>query len=198
MNTTIRRPMLLAAIALSAAAFVGCTPLAPSGEVSPGASAPTDAAPAPTSSPTAAATIEAVASVESQLTYLIEEEKLAHDVYVTLGDLWGAGIFDSIAASETTHQDQVAALLPAYGVPDPRVDAVGVFTDPTLQSLYDELIAKGSQSLPDALQVGITIEQTDIADLTETIATAPADVVIVLERLLAGSQNHLAAFERQA
>ena len=74
---------------------------------------------------------------------------------------------------------------------------MGVFTDPALQSLYDELIAKGSQSLADAVQVGITIEQTDIADLSKTIATAPADVVIVLERLLAGSQNHLAAFERQ-
>jgi len=34
-------------------------------------------------------------------------------------------------------------------------------------------------------------------NLSKTIATAPADVVIVLERLLAGSQNHLAAFERQ-
>ncbi len=72
-----------------------------------------------------------------------------------------------------------------------------MFTDPALQALHDELLARGSQSLADAIAVGVTIEQTDIADLSDAIPTAPGDVAIVLERLLAASQNHLAAFERQ-
>ncbi|GAA2032388.1 hypothetical protein GCM10009819_15510 [Agromyces tropicus] len=133
------------------------------------------------------------------LAYLIEEEKLAHDVYVTLGDLWGANVFTNITASETTHQELVRPLLDARGIDDPRSDEVGVFTDPELQALYDELVARGSTSLDEAIQVGIAIEQKDLDDLGAAIAAEDeADVVSVLERLYAGSENHLASFERLA
>jgi hypothetical protein len=133
------------------------------------------------------------------LLYLIEEEKLAHDVYVTLADQWGTQVFSNIAASEVTHQSLVAPLLEERGIDDPRSSEVGVFTDPTLQALYDELVARGSLSLDDAIEVGLTIEETDIADLADAIgAEDEADVVGVLERLLAGSENHLRAFERLA
>lgn len=133
------------------------------------------------------------------LLHLIEEEKLAHDVYVTLGEQWGSRIFENIAASETVHQTFVAPLLDARAIEDPRSSEVGVFTDPGLQALYDQLIAQGSQSLDAALAVGITIEQMDIADLGSAIeAEDEADVISVLERLLAGSENHLRSFERLA
>ena len=118
-------------------------------------------------------------------------------MYVTLGDAWDLRIFDQIAASETSHQNAVAGLLEAYQITDPRLDGVGEFSDPALQSLYDTLVAQGLASQAGAIQAGITIEQTDIADLSSRIATAPADVAAVLESLLRGSENHLAAFERQ-
>lgn len=133
------------------------------------------------------------------LLFLIEEEKLAHDVYVTLADQWGTQVFSNIAGSESTHQDLVAPLLDERDIEDPRSAEVGVFTDPALQALYDELVARGSQSLDDAIEVGITIEEKDITDLGAAIASEDeADVVSVLERLLAGSENHLRAFERLA
>jgi len=43
---------------------------------------------------------------------------------------------------------------------------LGVFDDPELQALYTKLIHGGSESLIDALRVGVFIEITDIADLT--------------------------------
>jgi hypothetical protein len=131
------------------------------------------------------------------LLFLVEEEKLAHDVYVTLADQWGTRVFSNIAASEVAHQSLVAPLLEERDIDDPRSSEVGVFTDPSLQALYDDLVARGSQSLDDAIQVGIAIEETDIADLGAAIASEDeSDVVGVLERLLAGSENHLRAFER--
>jgi hypothetical protein len=185
-------PTALAALALTAGLLAGCAPSEPQSE---------DDARAPSPSATVSApprTVESAASVESQLRYLIEEEKLAHDVYVALGNLWGARVFENIAASERTHEDAVADLLPVYGVEDPRAPEPGVFTDPGLQALYDDLVEAGSHSREDAIQVGITIEQTDIADLGAALTGAPEDVALVLERLLAASENHLAAFERQA
>jgi len=55
---------------------------------------------------------------------------------------------------------------------------VGTFTNPELQELYDLLVETGSQSLADALRVGVAIEEIDILDLEEWIAqTNPADIV---------------------
>jgi hypothetical protein len=137
-------------------------------------------------------------ALAAELLFIVEEEKLAHDVYVALNDVWDARVFANISRAETQHAASVAMLLDAYGLDDPRSDQEGVFTDPTLQALYDDLVASGSESWEAAVQAGITVEETDIADLTEALAAAPDDVRVVLERLLAGSQRHLEAFKRQA
>lgn len=130
------------------------------------------------------------------LLFMREEEKLAHDVYVTLYDQWGLRVFSNIAASEQKHTDAVAALLAAYELEDPTVgNGVGEFTNPALQSLYDELIAQGSVSAAEALKVGVAIEELDIADLELRIAeTDNADIKLLYSNLLAGSENHLRAF----
>ncbi|MGR2752315.1 DUF2202 domain-containing protein [Agromyces arachidis] len=132
----------------------------------------------------------------ASLRYLIEEEKLAHDVYVTLSERWSLPVFDNIAASEVTHQDLVAPLLEARDLDDPRSAEVGEFTDPALQAMYDDLVARGTSSLDEAVAVGVLIEQTDIADLSAAIEGADDEAIVsVMERLLAGSENHLRAFE---
>jgi hypothetical protein len=139
-----------------------------------------------------------VSETERLLVYLIEEEKLAHDVYTVLYEQYGSKVFGNILESETTHQDQVMALLDVYGVDDPRSSELGVFNDPVLQKLYDQLIELGSKSPADAYQVGVMIEEKDIADISTQLATATnQDVIDVLERLRSGSENHLRAFNRQ-
>ena len=132
------------------------------------------------------------------LTYLIEEEKLAHDVYTVLYEEYDSQVFANILESESTHQEQVLVLLAAYGVDDPRSSEIGVFNDPELQALFDTLIAKGMLSETDAFEVGVMIEEKDIADITTQLETASdADVIDTLERLRSGSENHLRAFNRQ-
>ncbi len=128
-----------------------------------------------------------------------EEEQLAHDVYVVLGDLWGLRIFENIAASETTHVDSVAGLLDQYGIEDPAAGALpGTFVNPTLQGLYDQLIADGSRSLDAALGVGALIEELDISDLqARSAATEIPEITAVYANLERGSRNHLRAFTSQ-
>lgn len=135
----------------------------------------------------------------ADILFMREEEKLAHDVYVTLGDVWGSQIFTNIARAETMHMDSVLTLIETYGLIDPVGDnAVGVFVEPTLQAMYDDLVTTGSESLAAAMSVGALIEEVDIEDLLSSIdeTTAP-DVALVWERLLSGSQNHLRAFTSQ-
>jgi hypothetical protein len=130
------------------------------------------------------------------LQYMIEEEKLARDVYLMLGEQWNLNVFQNISRAEQTHMDAVAKILARYGVDNPASDnEIGYFTDSTLQTLYDELMASGSQSVADALQVGIAIEEIDILDLKAYVAdTTQPDIRQLYTNLLQGSSNHLRAF----
>ena len=129
-----------------------------------------------------------------------EEEKLARDVYTTLYEKWNLRTFESIGKdSETTHMDAMKTLLDRYGLEDPvGEDIPGVFQNEELQKAYDELVAKGSQSIEYAILVGAYIEDLDIYDLERLIEeTDHDDIKIVYQNLLKGSRNHLRAFDRQ-
>ena len=129
------------------------------------------------------------------LSYMREEEKLAHDVYVVLYEKWGLRVFQNISQSEQTHTEAVKALLDRYGLPDPAASTAGVFNNPDLQALYNDLVARGSQSLAEALKVGAAIEEIDILDLEKHLAeTDNADIQQVFNSLKNGSYNHLRAF----
>lgn len=130
------------------------------------------------------------------LLFTREEEKLALDVYTTLYDVYGLAIFTNIAAAEQTHTDSVKVLLDRYDLTDPVVQpsVVGVFTNPVLQQLYDDLVNEASD-LISALQVGARIEELDIRDIeAELTKVDNDDIRIVYENLLKGSRNHLRSF----
>jgi hypothetical protein len=141
------------------------------------------------------------------LVFMANEEKMAHDVYATFATMWDLPVFEHIAQSEARHQLAVDTVLERYGIEDDTsVLAQGVFSDDAIQQLHDELIAKGSASLEEAIAVGVLIEETDIADLevrvsgydeaTSLEVSAP-DVFEMYSNLLAASSQHLAAFQRQ-
>jgi len=141
--------------------------------------------------------------VEVQLTdvelemlhYMMEEEKLAYDVYVTLFDLHGITIFNTISKSEQSHIDAVNKLLVKYNITNTASNTVGVYTIEHIQELYDALIAKGSLSVVDALTVGATIEDVDIYDLEDYLSkTSNANIQSVFEFLNCGSRNHMRGF----
>ncbi len=128
-----------------------------------------------------------------------EEEKLARDVYVTLGETWNVAIFANIAQSESRHMAAMARLIQRHNLTDPVVDnTVGVFSNSKFTQLYQDLVRTGSVSLQDAYGVGVQIEELDIADLKEGLTSVThSDVQRVYGNLLRGSQNHLRAFTSQ-
>ncbi len=165
---------------------------------------PAVAASAQTNTAGAATQLPAQVAVPATLTpgeiaglkFMREEEKLARDVYLTLNEVWDIQVFSNIARAEQSHMAAVGTLLTRYGIADPAAGKdVGEFTNPELQVLYDQLVAQGGQSLADALRVGAAIEEIDIRDLIEELATVEhSDIQRVYERLEQGSENHLRAF----
>jgi hypothetical protein len=76
---------------------------------------------------------------------------------------------------------------------------MGVFINPTLQDLYNDLVSAGTPSLNEALVVGVMIEELDISDLHAAIErlSQNEDIKMVYENLTKGSRNHLRSFYSQ-
>jgi hypothetical protein len=133
------------------------------------------------------------------LTYMREEEKLAHDVYAKLHAKWGLRLFGNISQSEERHFDAIKLLLDRYELPDPAANnSIGVFQNKGLQTLYGDLIKQGESSLIAALRAGATIEDLDIHDLEKAIAaTDNKDLKLVYGNLFNASKNHMRTFVGQ-
>jgi len=139
------------------------------------------------------------AAEEAGLLKMREEEKLAHDIYLKMYELYGMRIFSNIMVSEQRHMDAIKNLLDRYSLDDPAAgNEVGGFADVEIQEFYTKLLAKGQTSLMDALEVGVQIEELDIGDLKAVIkGTDNPDIETVYTNLFTGSLNHLNAFTYQ-
>lgn len=137
-------------------------------------------------------------SVEESISliHMREEEKLARDVYITLYNKHGVVIFDNISRSEQTHTDAVLQLLNKYAIVDPVIsNTVGVFSDTSLQALYNSLVMAGSVSIIEAYKVGAIIEDLDLNDLkNDLLKVDNQDIILVYQMLSKGSRNHMRSF----
>jgi hypothetical protein len=137
---------------------------------------------------------------ESIVLRMLEEEKLARDVYNALYEKWGTNPFSNIGSSEQKHFDAVMDdLAIPFGITLPdTLDQPGVFSNPELQKLYNELVEAGSVSLMEAYRVGMTIEDVDIYDLDNALQNMEnAELRIVFANLLRASESHMSTFNYQ-
>ncbi len=132
----------------------------------------------------------------ADMTWMREEEKLARDLYLAFDEAWGTLPFASIAASEQRHMDAMLRTLVKNRLPDPVAgNAIGEFTEPRLQSLFADMLARGLASEAEALKAGGLVEEVDIRDnLDAAAATTKPDLDSTYAALTCGSRNHLRAF----
>lgn len=156
---------------------------------------------------------------ETHLSFMCQEEKLARDVYITLGTLYPESrVFGNIDDSEQRHKDAATDMLLKYGFPNPSTnDNVGVFTSEEygwyFTEKYDELTTLGANSELDAFYAGALIEELDMRDINvcpvvivETdngidnisecgkVYTDKPDINRLYGNLLEGSESHLRAY----
>ncbi|WP_373030500.1 DUF2202 domain-containing protein [Sulfurovum sp.] len=132
------------------------------------------------------------------LFFIYEGEKVARDVYITLGKIHkDENTFVLMQFAEQRHIDCARDLCDIYGVETSHVneDTVGKFESLVLQTLYDACTEKGKKSIHDALEVAEFIEATDIEDLEHASIGMPNDVVNVYENIKKRNLRHLGAFQ---
>jgi hypothetical protein len=158
------------------------------------------------------------AAEETHLIFMREEEKLARDVYTTLGKMYrDIKTFSRIDDAEQKHTDTMADMLLLYQIDDPSTsDKVGVFTGVDYGSYftdkYNYLLAKAVDGLA-ALYVGAFIEELDMHDIAECpvviqetyalgeygcglVQTDETQLTRAYESLIDGSASHLRAYVR--
>ncbi len=138
---------------------------------------------------------------KEKILFMLEEQKLAKDIYSYLNELWGNRAFKYVSKSEEKHIDFLKTLADKYNIEIPiSLDIRGEFKNEELQMQYNSYLERGKVSTVDALEIGVAIEERDISEL-ETILDSeselPTDIKNVYSNLLKGSYNHLKAFNRQ-
>lgn len=133
----------------------------------------------------------------NDMKFMLEEEKLAHDVYDLLDEKWGLRVFGNIKQSELRHMNSMKNLLEKNGVSYQLSSERGVFYNEELQKMYSNLVEQGIKSEHEALKVGKAIEEKDIADLKQAIEKTNYEFAKnVYKNLLQASYKHLNAFNR--
>jgi len=156
---------------------------------------------------------------QTHLVFMREEEKLARDVYLTLGTMYpDSVIFGKIDDSEQKHMAAVKTMLEKYGVEDPNTnDNIGAFTGEDYGWYFTEkfnlLVERASISELEALYVGAFIEELDMMDINQCpevivetdngindvsecgkIYTDNSDISNLYGSLLDGSDSHLEGY----
>ena len=135
----------------------------------------------------------------SAILFMREEEKMAHDVYTKLHDLYQVNIFENISGAEERHMDALLCLINKYDLEDPvKTNDMGVFQNSDLQELYNTLVNKGAAKISEAYMVGAMVEELDIYNLMNlSQKTDNEDINAVFDDLTRGSRNHLRAFNKK-
>ena len=153
---------------------------------------------------------------ETHLIFMREEEKLARDVYITLGEIYPElTTFARIDDSEQKHMDTMARMLKLYKIKDPSTDDEGgVFTGEDYGWYFTEkfefLVSWGETDGLQALYVGAFIEELDMNDIVHCpdvimdagfpedgcglVYTDEATLISAYESLVDGSKSHLRAY----
>ena len=82
--------------------------------------------------------------VADMLAFMVQEEKLARDVYALAIDEYGDRVFVNINRAESNHMAELQVLLDRYDVADPTANAApGAFTEDELTGMYADLAGTG-------------------------------------------------------
>ena len=131
---------------------------------------------------------------------MLEDEKLARDVYLAMDGKWNSTICSHISNSEQRHFDEMKSLAKQFSltIPSPiSNEERGKFQDEKLQQAYDEMVEIGNMSLENALRIGVNVEELDIQDLTEAMEqTKYEDILRVYAQLKQASEKYLQSFTK--
>lgn len=122
-------------------------------------------------------------------------EKLARDILSNFYHKYDLEIFGDIADSEQTHMDAMKVLLDRYEIEDPiDEDTPGIFSEETLNDLYQDLLDESGPELWEPLAIGAFLEEMSIHYLEESMdENDNEDIEVIYTAMRNASINHFRA-----
>jgi len=139
----------------------------------------------------------------ADLVLLVKIEKLAYDVYYTLGQTYTTPpILGNITEAENRHWKVLQNLFVKYGETDPTLDgsgldlATGLYNDADMEEAYQEYVDYGVVSLLQAMETGTLIEQLELDKLNSALGnTTLPDLTTIYTNFISADGAHMTAFE---
>jgi hypothetical protein len=129
------------------------------------------------------------------LYFLLANNDLLKDVNATFSEIWKNQVFEHELSDRNRMDMFVRKNMTALGIPVEKTDLGdprGLFEDESLQQLYDNLTATGSQSVVHALQAAGELEERMIIFLEKALSrTENLEVILLYDRLRAVSKTNL-------
>ena len=140
----------------------------------------------------------------NDLIYLVKLEKMAYEVYTTLGQTYSSmPILGNISEAENRHWKVLQNLFVKYDETDPTLDengddlATGLYNDADMEDAYQETIDYGAVSLLQAMETGTIIEQLELDSLNNALGrTTLPDLTTIYTNFISADGAHLTAFEK--
>jgi hypothetical protein len=129
------------------------------------------------------------------LLYIIEEERLIHDMLSNAHHNWNIRLFDRLSQAEQGHVDKLVdvACELSWTIPVPyMVNRPGQYENKAIQGLYYDLCSRTEESLEEALLVSALLYELNILDLDRRmLATEKQRLQIVYAHFKKTSKNYL-------
>jgi len=141
-----------------------------------------------------------LSSKENAVLYLIEQEKLARDLYGVLDTIWVTDVFNRMANKELQHMDKLSAVAAEFMIDVPNhfnEYKPGQFVNEDLRNLYIDLLFNANFSLEDAYRACANLEERKIMNLRTALKEPNFDLeTTTYKTLLIGSEDNLKFFVR--
>lgn len=131
---------------------------------------------------------------QNDLSYMVEKEKLMHNVYQVMYDSYQTELFKTIADSKKQHMILLGIRLDKYDVENPTAYMTeDEFANSSLQQAYDEFIAERPNDLTQSMLYLKGLEEEHIAALENTLLQVEGngDIVNVYNLCLEESKANL-------
>lgn len=141
-------------------------------------------------------TIPLTESEAEGIKLIIEENKLARDLYIEFYEMWEYDTFNKVSISDALYMDKTKVALERFKINDPvENDDKGVYESLYITKLYRDLLKKGKSDPFEAMRIGTTLEEMHIKDLNDLLEnTSNDDLIELYTELKLGAISHIRAF----
>lgn len=139
-----------------------------------------------------------LSQAKDSLFLIVEQKKLAHDVFITLSEHWQKRHLKLLVRVESLHLRAIKRRLKNHDLNSILGNSTGIFNSSKLQKLYWELVNRGQNSVLDAFHVSAFLKEMDIVNLQSVIdASKNTRITNFSQRLMNNSKKHLRILIKQ-